>query len=570
MDIQKKKRQFVSETLTITSWDDLLPYFDNLQERTLSSPQSFEQWLIDRSELEAVIEENSAWRYINMTINTTDQQAAEHYKQFVSEIQPHLSSYNDLLNKKMIHCPFSDPQHHDQGYAIYLRGIKDEITIFRQENVTLKAQELEKGTEFGAILGKQSVQHNGKQLTMQQAGVLLQEQDESLRHEIFTKITDRRIHDRHNLDQLFDELIALRHNIATNAGFDNFRDYQFVALKRFDYNKKDCTLFHQAIKSEIVPIVAELQRKKLKKLGKTKFRPWDMNVNPEGLQPLQPFANGEELLEGTINLLSEVDPYFGDCISTMKKMGHLDLDSKPGKAPGGYNYPLYEIGVPFIFMNAAGTQQDLVTMVHEAGHAIHSFLTREISLTAYKDVPSEVAELASMSMELITMDFWKQFYTEKDLVRAKKDQLETILSILPWIAQIDEFQHWIYENPRHTADERTQKWIELYDQYTNDLIDWSGYEHAKETAWQRQMHLFEVPFYYIEYGFAQLGAIGIWKNSLTDFTATIAQYKQALRLGYTQSISEIYTTAGVSFNFSQEYIYDIASFVRRELSLLDD
>lgn len=271
------------------------------------------------------------------------------------------------------------------------------------------------------------------------------------------------------------------------------------------------------------------------------------------------------MIQGVIPILKKINPYFGECIETMDKMNYLDLDSKNGKAPGGYNYPLYEIGVPFIFMNAVGAQRDLVTMVHESGHAVHSFLSRDLELTSYKNLPSEVAELASMSMELLTMDKWSEFYTENDVKRAKKDQLETVLTILPWIAQIDEFQHWIYENPTHSVEERTAKWLDLAKEYGANLIDWSGYEEVKSISWQRQMHLFEVPFYYIEYGFAQLGAIGVWKNSLDNFEVAIEKYKDALKLGYTKSIPEIYETAGVSFKFSTDYIREIASFLQNEL-----
>jgi len=568
MDIQKKQRSFVEENLQINSWDSLCTYFEDLANRKINSEESFQKWLKDRSELEAVVEENSAWRYINMTIDTTNEQAAQNYKTFVTEIQPYLSKYNDILNKKMLDCTFAEPKNKDQAYKIYYKGVKEEVAIFRAENTPLKSKELEKSTEFGTISGQQYIQHQGNKLTMQQASALLREQDENLRKNIFEKIVKCRSQDREKLNLLYDELIKIRSEIAKNAGFDNFTDYQFVALKRFDYTKNDCKLLHSAIKSEIVPIVKDLQKDKLKKLGKTKFKPWDMHVDPQGLAPLKPFNNGSELLEGTIKILSKVDPYFGECIATMKKMKHLDLESKAGKAPGGYNYPLYESGVPFIFMNAVGMQSDLVTMIHEAGHAVHSFLNKELTLTAYKDVPSEVAELASMSMELLTMNQWDQFYNEKDLKRAKKDQLETILSILPWIAQIDEFQHWIYENPEHNHDERTQKWVQLYDEYTNDLVDWTHYQHVKEIAWQRQMHLFEVPFYYIEYGFAQLGAIGIWKNSLSNFSKSIQQYKNALKLGYTQPIPKIYQEAGIEFKFSQEYIRELAIFIKKELNKL--
>ncbi|OFZ07758.1 MAG: oligoendopeptidase F, partial [Bacteroidetes bacterium RIFCSPHIGHO2_02_FULL_44_7] len=379
----------------------------------------------------------------------------------------------------------------------------------------------------------------------------------------------RRAQDKDALHELFDSLLEKRHQIALNAGFENFRDYKMQAMGRFDYSVKDCFDFHTSVKEVIVPIVRKLQKEKLALLGKPAFKPWDLAVDPEGKAPLKPFDGGEALLSGTVNMFERIDPYFGDCLSTMHAMNHLDLESKAGKAPGGYNYPLYEIGVPFIFMNAVGSQQDLVTMVHEGGHAVHSFLSRNLPLTGFKSLPSEVAELASMSMELLSMEEWKEFHRNpEDLNRARKEQLESILKILPWIAQVDEFQHWLYTHPAHTHAERTEKWMALNTAYGTGLSDWTGYEEVQETSWQRQLHIFEVPFYYIEYGIAQLGALGIWKNSLENKSKTIEQYKTALSLAYTRSIPEIYATAGVHFDFTSNYLRTLATFIDEQLAEL--
>jgi oligoendopeptidase F len=566
MKIEKSPRIFVKEGLEINSWESIRPYFENLAARTLDTKEAYQQWLKDRSELDAILEEDAAWRYIRMTIDTTNQAHSEAYKQFVTEIQPQFAPFEDELNKKMVDSEFSNPDNQSSAYKIYHRSVQAALQLFREENISLEAEMNEKSQEFGAISGAQTIEHNGDVMTMQKAALLLREKDEQLRKTVFEKMSQRRLEDKDKLDNLYSELITLRHQIAVNAGFQNYRDYKFVSLGRFDYTKEDCFAFHQAIKSEIVPLVRQIQQKKLDKLGKSQFRPWDTELDPDGLEPLKPFSNGQEMLEGSIRVLGEIDSYFGECIATMKEMKYLDLDSKQGKAPGGYNYPLYEIGVPFIFMNAVGAQRDLVTMVHEAGHAVHSFLSRDLELTGYKNLPSEVAELASMSMELLTMNQWGEFYSETDLKRAKKEQLETVLIILPWIAQIDEFQHWIYENPNHSLAERTEKWLSLGKEYGSNLTDWTGYEEIRAVAWQRQMHLFEVPFYYIEYGFAQLGAIGVWKNSLSNFPKAIADYKEALKLGYTKSIPEIYETAGVSFKFNQPYLKEIADFLQTELN----
>ena len=319
----------------------------------------------------------------------------------------------------------------------------------------------------------------------------------------------RRSQDEEKLNKLFSDIVGLRHQIAVNAGFESFRDYKFVSMNRMDYNKKDCFDFHEAVAKHIVPLARKFQMRQCELLGQNPIKPWNTEVDPEGKSALKPFENGKELLDKTVGIFEKLDPYFSDCLSTMEKMGHLDLESKQGKSPGGYNYPLYEIGVPFIFMNAAGAHRDVITMIHEGGHAVHSFLTRELDLTAFKNVPSEVAELASMSMELLTMDQWEAFYeSSDDLKRAKKEHFEDIIKVLPWIATIDAFQHWIYENPNHSVEERKAYWIVLRKKYGHPSVDWTGFENSMENAWHRQLHLFEVPFYYIEYGFAQVGCFG--------------------------------------------------------------
>lgn len=569
MEIKKNNRSFVANDLNISTWDSIKVYFENLVQRTIATKEEFIQWLEDKSELEAVIEEDAAWRYIKMTIDTRDEALNEAYTFFVTKIEPELAPYADLLNKKLVTSPYFDELNKDEAYSIYFRSVATALKLYREENIALEAELGEKSQQFGAISAAQSIEFNNETITMQKASSLLREPNEATRKEVYEKIAARRSQDIDQLNQLYNELIQLRHQVAQNAGFDNYRDYKFQALGRFDYTKEDCFNFHSSIKKLIVPLVKEFQLERLNLLGKTKFKPWDSEVDPTGKAPLKPFNNGKELLEGTIQMFNQIDPYFGDCLKTMDEMGHLDLDSKEGKAPGGYNYPLYEVGVPFIFMNSVGTQNDLVTMVHEGGHAVHSFLSRDLSLTSFKDVPSEVAELASMSMEMLTMNLWNEFYkNEDDLKRAKKEQLETVLKILPWIAQIDEFQHWIYENAQHSVNERTEKWVQLCHEYGTGLTDWTGFEFMQANSWQRQLHLFEVPFYYIEYGIAQLGALAIWKNSITNFKGTIENYKQALSFGYTKTLPDLYQAAGIKFDLSETYLAELVEFVKRELKQL--
>lgn len=566
MKITRPERKFVDQELTIDAWEKIETYYNNLLERDISSEDAFIKWLHDISELEAILEEDMAWRYIKMTIDTKDEALSKDYTFFVTEIQPKLAPLEDQLNRKLIASPFTEALKSDSAYAILFRSIENALNLYREENVPIQAELAEESQKYGALSAAQSIEYNGETMTMQKASLFLKETDESVRKEVFEKMGQRRREDFDKFDALFDTLLEKRHQVALNAGFKNFRDYKLQAMGRFDYSVQDCRDFHQSVKSTIVPIVKTLQQERLSKLGKDQFKPWDLDVDPEGKAPLKPFAKGSELLQGSIDMFQRIDPYFGDCLGTMSEMGHLDLESKDGKAPGGYNYPLYEIGVPFIFMNAVGSQRDLVTMVHEGGHAVHSFLSRELEITGFKSLPSEVAELASMAMELLTMDQWHEFYSnEDDLKRAKKEQLETILRLLPWIAQVDEFQHWLYENHEHTADERHNYWVTLSKEYGTGLTDWSGYEDLQRTSWQRQLHIFEVPFYYIEYGIAQLGALGVWKNSLEDKAQAIASYKNALKLGYTRSIPDIYAEAGVTFDFTEANITSLASFVQNQL-----
>jgi oligoendopeptidase F len=460
------------------------------------------------------LEEDMAWRYIRMSIDTASDEHQKAYTFFVSEIQPKLAPIDDALNKKFIACPFHTELEKEEAFAIHIRSVKSQLELYREENIAIQAFLAEKTQEFGTISGAQSIEHDGESITMQKAGLYLKEQDETLRKQVFEKMASRRSADIGGLDALFDTLIQKRTELAKNAGFENYRDYKFKEMGRFDYSKESCFEFHNSVEKHIVPLVKKIQKERLAKMNKVIFRPWDTAVNAEGKAPLKPFETGKEMLDGTIAVFDKINPEFSGFLKTMEEMKHLDLESKPGKAPGGYNYPLYESGAPFIFMNAVGSQGDLSTMIHEGGHAVHSFLTHDLELTAFKSFPSEIAELASMSMELLTMEHWDEFYDNTDdLIRAKKEQLQGTITLLPWIAQIDAFQHWIYENHKHTAAERTAYWMDLNKRFGTGLVDWTGHEETLASSWQRQMHLFEVPFYYIEYGIAQLGAIGVWKNS---------------------------------------------------------
>ena len=451
-------------------------------------------------------------------------------------------------------------------YFIYIRKIQKSIEIFREENIPIFTTIQLKQQTYQQIVGALTVNIDGQELTMQQANVLLQDTDRKKREHVWHKMNEARLNHRDSLDKLFSELIQLRHQVATNAGFDNFRDYMFAAMGRFDYAVQDCIDFHDAVAQEVVPVVYKLAEERRTKLQLDSLKPWDMAVDPDGLPPLRPFENGEELVDKTIQAFNRIHPYVGQCVQTMKSHHLFDVESRIGKAPGGYNYPLAESGAPFIFMNAAGTLRDLTTMVHEGGHAVHTFISADLELTEFKNLPSEVAELASMSMELFSMHTWDLFFSDKNsLARAKRIQLEDAISTLPWVATIDKFQHWIYTHPQHSVQEREKAWIDIYEEFGNGYVNWNQEENARAALWQKQLHLFEVPFYYIEYGFAQLGAIALWKNYSFAPDDTIKKYLNALKLGYTKSIPEIYLAAGVKFDFSRQNIRNLTTFIAQNL-----
>ena len=561
---KKNARHFLPELITIDSWNSLEPFFSNLKSRTINSADDLHHWLNDFSELNSVVQEHAGWLYIRMTCNTQDKKATEAYVFFVNEIQPKIAPFEDDLNKKLLDCKFRKEL--DARYAIYQHQVENQIKIFRQENIPLIADLSVKEQHYGEIAGAMTVEENGKTLTLQQAGNFLKDPDRNKRDEVYHKIKNRRLQDRASLDELFSELINVRHRIALNAGFKNYRDYKFVELDRFDYTPEDCFSFHDSVQRTVVPVMTELTEERKKELKLSALKPWDLDVDTSGKPDLKPFSKGEEMMDITIKCFNDIHPYFGEVMETLKQMKFVDLDSRVGKAPGGYNYPLYEIGVPFIFMNASGSLRDVITIVHEGGHAIHSMLTRNLDFVGFKEIPSEIAELASMSMELISMEHWNFFFPgEDELRRAKREQLEGVIETLPWIAAIDKFQHWLYEHPDHTAEERTKEWISVYQAFSSKVVDWTGEENAMEAIWQKQLHLFEVPFYYIEYGMAQLGAIAVWRNYKRNPEKAITDYMNALKLGYTKSISETYATAGIRFDFSEKYIHELISFVKEEL-----
>jgi len=567
LTIPKKTRSYIPQHLEI-KWDTISPILDELLNRTISSETELEHWLKDKSELEAALEEDFAWRYIKMTCDTANQELVADFQYFATEIEPKISPIGNLLNIKLVESPFIDELDHDK-YFVYIRGIRKALEIYRDENVELFTKIQITAQKYQAASGAMTVVINDQEYTLVQAANFIKDVSRSVRQNAWELIQQRRLVDKDDLNIIFDELVAMRHEVSINAGFENFRDYSFQARGRFDYSVKDCYDFHEAIENEIVPILKEQADKRAEALGLEILKPWDTDVDVTGKPALKPFGSGVELIDKSIAAFTAIDPKLGHMLEIMKANNLFDVESRKGKAPGGYNYPLAETGAPFIFMNSAGSMRDLTTMVHEGGHAVHTFLTADLELNDFKHCPSEVAELASMSMELISMDQWHIYFdNEADLIRAKREQLIDVLKTLPWVAVIDQFQHWIYTNPSHNAADREEAFKQIYSTFGSGFANWDGLDQEFGNLWQKQLHVFELPFYYIEYGIAQLGAIAIWKNYKENPEKAIQQYLDALALGYTKPMNEIYETAGIKFDFGSSYIRELAAFVKEELDKL--
>jgi len=556
----REKRSFLPLDFVFESWEQILPWFEQLEQESPQSLSQFKAWLRKWNELSTLLEEDLAWKYIRMTCNTSDEIIRNAYEQFIREVLPNVSLQNEKLQRRYKDSPYRKELTQPE-YQIFDRNLIKDLELFREENIPIQTEINSKAQEFGALSGAMTIDHEGKTLTLPQANALLEEHNPILREDIWRKVAARRFQDKEKLHILLDELSALRTQEALQAGFPSFTEYKFQQLGRFDYTIQDCLNFHTAVEKVVKPIYESLMQERKTRLKLESLKPWDLSVDIYGTEPLKPFESSQDLIEKSGQLFQRIRPELAEMITTLNEMGHLDLESRPAKAPGGYNHPLAETGAPFIFMNAAGTQDDMNTLMHEAGHAFHSFLTHPLELNEFKNTPSEIAELASMSMELISSSEWNIFYPDtQDCLRARIDHLGNCLSLLCWVATVDSFQHWLYADPNHSHTERENAWIQCYKRFQGDAVDWTGLEKELAVSWQRQLHIYEVPFYYIEYGLAQLGALGVWKNYLQNPSQAVDQYLSALKLGYTRSIPEVYQTAGVQFDFSEKYIREILSF----------
>lgn len=563
-----RPRQFVPENIDLGDWEQLKPLFDRLEvegEQCVALAD-FERWLLNWGELSAALDEESSRRYIAMSCHTESTEAETAYLHFVEQIDPELKPRHFKLEKLYQNNPLRS-QLDKTTFEVFDRSMINHVELFREENVPLETEEAKLGQQYQKLTGSLTVTFHGEEKTLVQMGRYLEEPDRALRQEAWELVAKRRLQEVDKIEELFDGLIRLREQIAKNAGFANYRDYAFKARERFDYTPADCEKFHAAIEEHIMPVVRLIQTERKQKLGVESLRPWDLSVDPLNRPPLLPFENVDQMVERTQAIFDQVDTGLAAGFQKMRDLKLLDLDNRKGKAPGGYQSTLNEARLPFIFMNAVGLQRDVETMLHEAGHAFHALATQEQDIYPYRHAPIEFCEVASMSMELLGNEFIEAFYNPTDANRARRTHLEGIIGIFPWIATVDAFQHWIYTHPGHTREERKTAWLALMDRF-GGTTDWSGYEDARAYLWHRQLHIFLYPFYYVEYGIAQLGALQVWANSKADKAKALKAYQDALALGGSRPLPELFAAAGCRFQFDGPTVEPLVKLVRDELAQL--
>jgi oligoendopeptidase F len=565
-----KPRSFVPPKVDWGDWNQIAPLYDKLEARApeCKTVADLERWLLDWSELNAALDQDQSERYIAMTCHTDNPEAEKAYLHAVEHIQPQLKPREFKLAQIYMAHRLRNQLAKNARYEVFDRNTALQVELFRPENVPLETEEAKLSQQYQKLSGSLTVQFRGEEKTLAQMARYQEEPDRALRQETWDLVAKRRLQEVDKIETIFDELVRIREQIAKNAGFKNYIDYAFKARRRFDYTPEDCLQFHDAIEKELMPVVRELQAERRAQLKLPTLRPWDLGVDPLNRPPLRPFEKVEGMVSNTQQIFNQLDNSLGAEFQQMQDLRLLDLANRKGKAPGGYQSTLTEARLPFIFMNAVGVQRDVETILHEAGHAFHALASRGEDLYAYRDAPIEFCEVASMSMELLGNEFIEKFYAAPEAKRARHDHLEGIVKIFPWIATVDAFQHWIYSHPGHNRAERRAAWEKLMDRFGGD-VDWSGHEDVRGHLWHRQLHIFLHPFYYVEYGIAQLGALQVWANSKRDKAKALNDYKRALALGGSRPLPELFSAAGCRFEFNQATMKPLMSLVRTELAKLN-
>lgn len=551
-------------TLNAESWESLEPALCELNSTDISPLVTLECWLQDWSALCDHVDEITAQLYVNMTCHTDNPEYETRYLHFMEHVMPHYKEWSQKLREKYVATPARTQLPPDR-YAMVDRHFERQVTIFRKENLPIDVECDKLEQQFQKLFGSLTVEYEGQTRTIYQMAKYQEMTDRKIREETWRLVANRMLLTGPRFEEIYDKLIQLRHKIATNAGFANYRDFAFAAKERFDYTPKDCERYHVAIEKHVVPLMRKLGEERRRKLNVDTLRPWDMGVDPEGRQPLHPFTDPKDLLQKCRSIFSKVHPDFVQTIDAMEKNGMFDLENRKGKAPGGYQHSFELRKLPFIFMNSTGLQSDVETLLHEGGHAFHYWASRKEPLAFQRHAPIEFCEVASMGMELMAGRHLEEFYSRADADRARRDHLEHILWVFTWVAMIDAFQHWVYTHPQHTREERTIFWNGLMDRFGGSE-DWTGLEANRGARWQRQSHLFTSPFYYIEYGIAQIGALQVWQQDLKDPAKAVANYRKALALAGTKPLPQLFEAASLKFDFSEKIIAPLMETVTGHLS----
>ena len=555
---------FVAADLDAGSKAALDLYFLDLEERKLGSVAALEKWLIDWSELQSVLSEREARLMIDKDCHTDDKEREQRFLDFQAEIAPFIKPRWQHLKKRFAESPYRsklDPKR----YEVLDRALRNELEIYRDENVPLETTESELVVRYQAVTGSMTVRFQGEERTLPRMAPFLEEQNRPLRESAWKAVGARRLQERDTLNGIYDEMVKLRDTMGRNAGFKNYRDYLFRVRGRFDYGPSDCVAFHEAVEELFVPVLRKLHEKRRQELKVDVLRPWDLAVDPAGAKPLRPFTDSPGLVQGVRDIYHRISPDLASLLEAIRDRGNLDLESRKGKSPGGYQCTLDVQRVPFIFMNAAGLNRDVMTLLHEGGHAFHAIFARAEPLLAYRSAPTEFCEVASMGMEAIGVKHLDVFYPEKaDSDRARRDYFRQVFEIFPWIATIDAFQHWVYLHPGHTRRERDKAWIESRRRFKGGE-DWAGFDGEHASMWHKQMHPFCVPFYYIEYAFAQAGALQLWMNARRDPKKALQQYRHGLALGGSRPLPELFRATGLKFGLDRKILKPLVKAVEAEL-----
>ena len=561
-------RRFVPAGADAGDWAQIEPLFRRLLDQVPDSPAALERWLEDVSELKAALGEERTRRYVAMTCQTDDPDRERAYLDFVEQIIPKLKPMAHALDEAYLHSPHRRML--PARYALFDRLAANRVALFRPENVSLETEETKLKQQYQKITGAMTVQFRGKEHTLQQMVPYLEEPDRATRQEAWELVVRRRLDDRDRLEALFEQVLALRARIAQNAGCADYREFAFRELERFDYTPGDCLRFHEAVETAVVPLVRRLQAGRRTNLSLATLRPWDLDVDPKGRPPLRPFQTVDDLVAGVEEIFRRVDPELGQQFRFMRDRDLLDLESRKGKAPGGYQSTMHERRVPFIFMNAVGVDGDLRTLLHEGGHAFHMLAARHDPLIDYRETPMEFSEVASMAMELLAAPHLGVFYPNPDEARrAQREALERVALLFPWVATIDAFQHWLYTHQGHSREERRAAWVRTFARFAPD-VDFGGYEDVLDALWHRQLHLFIVPFYYIEYGIAEMGALQVWQRSRVDHAAAVRQYREALALGGTRPLRDLFRAAGAEFDLTVRTMGPLIRALEEALAGIED